>query len=80
MVDVLTHLQLVEGAANLSAMGFEVDPCNTDATFTAKTRSSSSWTADLMPGRRVPGLGRRPLRLAQPFVPVDGECMWPDRG
>ncbi len=47
MVNVLTHRQLVEGAANLSALGVDVDACNTDATFTAKTRSSSSWTADL---------------------------------
>ncbi len=45
--NLLTHLQLVEGAANLTALGIEVDPCSTDATFIAKTRSSSSWTADL---------------------------------
>jgi hypothetical protein len=44
---VLTHLQLVEGAANLTALGIQVNPCSTDATFIAKTRSSSSWTADL---------------------------------
>jgi hypothetical protein len=47
VVNVLTHLQFVDGAANLSALGIPIDPCNTDATFTAKTRSSSSWTADL---------------------------------
>lgn len=46
-VNILTHLQFVEGAANLTALGIMVDPCSTDATFTAKTRSSSSWTADL---------------------------------
>ncbi len=45
--DVLTRLQLVEGAANLSALGVGVDPCETDATFMVKTRSSDSWTADL---------------------------------
>jgi hypothetical protein len=46
-VEVLTRLQLVEGAANLSALGINVDPCATDATFMVKTRSSASWTADL---------------------------------
>lgn len=45
--DVLTRLQLVEGAANLSALQIGVDACSTDATFLAKTRSSASWTADL---------------------------------
>ncbi len=47
MVNLLTHLQFVEGAANLTALGIIVDPCRTDSTFIAKTRSSSSWTADL---------------------------------
>src|SRR3990172_4951277 len=46
-VNVLTHLQLVEGAANLSALGIYVDACNPDSTFMAKTRSSTSWTADM---------------------------------
>jgi len=46
-VDLLTHLQLVEGGANLTALGIQVDPCSTGATFMVKTRSSSSWTADL---------------------------------
>jgi len=45
--NVLTHLQLVEGAANLSALGIFVDACNPDSTFMAKTRSSTSWTADM---------------------------------
>lgn len=45
--DTLTHLQLVEAGINLSALGIEVDPCATDATFTVKTRSSASWTSDL---------------------------------
>ena len=45
--DVLTHLQLVEGAANLSALGIGVNPCATDATFMVKARSSASWTSDL---------------------------------
>lgn len=45
--DVLTRLQLVEGGANLTALGIDVDPCSTDATFMVKTRSSSSWTSDL---------------------------------
>ncbi len=46
-VDILTRLQLVEGAANLTAMGIAVNPCATDATFMVKSRSSASWTADL---------------------------------
>lgn len=46
-VDVLTRLQFVEGAANLTALGIDLDPCNPEATFMVKTRSSSSWTAEL---------------------------------
>lgn len=46
-IDVLTRLQLVEGAANLTALGIDVNPCSTDATFIVKSRSSSSWTSDL---------------------------------
>ncbi len=44
---LLTRLQFVEGAANLTALGIAVDPCSPDATFMVKTRSSSSWTSDL---------------------------------
>lgn len=46
-VNLLTGLQLVEAGLNLTGLGIDVDPCSTDATFTAKTRSSGSWTADL---------------------------------
>jgi len=46
-VNTLTHRQFVEGAANLSLLGVAVDPCRTDATFSAKTRSSTSWSSDL---------------------------------
>ena len=45
--NVLTHLQFVEAGVNLTALAIGVDPCSTDSTFMAKTRSSASWTADL---------------------------------
>ncbi|MHC5111461.1 MAG: HYR-like domain-containing protein [Planctomycetota bacterium] len=45
--NILTRLQFVEAGVNLSALDIGVNPCATDATFMAKTRSSASWTADL---------------------------------
>jgi len=45
--DVLLQRQLVEAGVNLTALGIGYDVCAPDATFTAKTRSSSSFTADL---------------------------------
>jgi len=39
--------QLFEGAADLTALGVEVDPCQADATAMFKSRSSSSFTAEL---------------------------------
>jgi hypothetical protein len=46
-VEIIEPLQFVEAAVNLTALGIDVDPCSTNATFTVKTRSSTSFTADL---------------------------------
>jgi hypothetical protein len=46
-VEVISRLQFVEGGVNLTALGIAFDACAPEATFAVKTRSSSSFTADL---------------------------------
>ena len=46
-VEVLSALQLVEAGIDLTALGVAVDVCSTAATFTVKSRSSTSFTSTL---------------------------------
>lgn len=46
-VEVLSALQLVEAGIDLTALGVAVDVCSTAATFTVKSRSSTSFSSSL---------------------------------
>jgi len=45
--DTMLSFQMVEMAADLTALGIDVDPCSPNSTVMFKTRSSQSFTAEL---------------------------------
>lgn len=70
-VEVLSALQFVEAGINLTAMGINIQACNTAATFTVKTRSSSSFTSELKDFALVHfSLQQPPVAMASNSGPV----------